>query len=94
MKNNGLKIRLHGNFALNHGEISTLCGAIEAFKASIRLSETLSIESLEVLRDHVRERAKLVRGPNRDIKLAYATYIDYLIREAKERERQHNSIYE
>jgi hypothetical protein len=79
-----LKIRLHGNFALNHEEISTLCGSIEAFRASMQLVEKLSIEGMEVLRDYVRERGKERLGADRDIRLAFATYIDHLIRTAKE----------
>jgi hypothetical protein len=90
-----LKIRLHGNFALQHGEISTLCGSIEAFRASISLVERLSVEGMEVLRDYVREGSRQQpRGPDRDIRLAFADYIDHVIRDTKERERHLLSGYD
>jgi hypothetical protein len=88
------QIRLHGNFALNHGEISTLCGSIEAFRASMRLLEKLSVEALEVLRDYVRDRANKMRGVDRDIRLAYAAYIEQIIREAKQDERHIQHDYD
>ena len=87
MEQNGLKIRLHGNFALQNGEISTLCGTIEAFRASIRLAETLSIEGLEVLRDYVKERGMAMSGPDKDLRISFAAYIDHMIRDAKRRDR-------
>lgn len=86
------KLRIHGGYALHNEHITTLCGALEAFRASARLMQRMPSEGVIILRDFVKEQADLLKGPERDLRLAFAKYLNHLAAQARTREARERHL--